>query len=201
MSYDAALTRRHVLRGALAIAALASPRAAAQDLPETVLYYGTTAPLPRSLALTAGPLSLTFEPELAFIRHIRFGEREVLRGIYAAVRDRSWLTVSPHVTNVVTRTSGDSFELTFDVECKQDDIDYFWKGRITGSDAGVVRFEFDGVARSSFLRNRIGFCVLHPIAECAGQPCVIQSAGGSKQQGRFPDRIAPNQPFLNMRAI
>ena len=160
MSYDAALTRRQVL----AIGALLPTITSAQDLPASVIYYGTTMPLPRQIELTAGPLSLTFEPELAFIRHIRFGDREVLRGIYAAVRDRSWLTVSPKVTNVVTRTSGDSFELTFDVECKQDDIDYFWNGRITGGGDGAVRFEVDGVARSSFMRNRIGFCVLHPIA-------------------------------------
>src|SRR5262249_6894570 len=152
----------------LAIGALAPASVPAQGLAPSVIYYGTSKPLPRRLELTAGPLSLTFEPELAFIRYIRFGEGEVLRGIYAAVRDRSWLTVSPNVTNVVSRTSGDSFELTFDVECKQDDIDYFWNGRITGSSRGAVRFEFDGLARSGFMRNRIGFCVLHPIAECAG---------------------------------
>src|SRR6202040_2826659 len=84
---------------------------------------------------------------------------------------------------------------------KQDDIEYFWNGLITGTSAGAVRFEFDGVARSSFMRNRIGFGVLPPIAECAGQPCVIDGADGSKQPGRFPDLISPNQPFLNMRAI
>src|SRR4030095_14425987 len=121
MPYDTSLTRRDVLRGALAIGALAPVSTSAQDLPASVIDYGATTPLPRQLELTAGPLSLTFEPELAFIRHIRFGEREVLRGIYAAVRDRSWLTVAPNVTNVVSRTSGDSFELTFDVECKQHD--------------------------------------------------------------------------------
>jgi hypothetical protein len=208
MSHHPVPSRRQLLRGAIALGALApgslapaQTAASTESLPETVLYYGTTAPLPRQITLTAGPLSLTFEPELALLRHLRFGEREVLRGIYAAVRDRSWLTVAPSVTNVVTRTSGDSFELTFDVACKQDDIDYFWKGRITGSSAGSVRFEFDGLARSSFMRNRIGFCVLHPIAECAAQPCAIESADGSKQQGRFPDLISPNQPFVNMRAI
>jgi len=193
-------SRRQILRGALALG-LAPGAQSAGALPESVLFYGTTAPLPTQIALTAGPLSLTFEPELAFIRHIRFGEREVLRGIYAAVRDRSWLTVAPRVSSVVTRTAGDSFELTFDVDCKQDDIDYFWKGRVTGSAAGVLRFEFDGVAKSSFLRNRIGFCVLHPIAECAGKPCSIETPDGKKHEGRFPDLISPNQPFQNMRAI
>jgi hypothetical protein len=49
----------------------------------------------------------------------------------------------------------------------------------------------DGVARSTFLRNRIGFCVLHPIHECAGAACQLEHVDGSRETTRFPHYIAP----------
>jgi len=62
-------------------------------------------------------------------------------------------------------------------------------------------YSMDGEARSTFWRNRIGFCVLHPIPECAGRPCRVDKADGTVAQGTFPDAISPHQPFLDMRAI
>ena len=64
-----------------------------------------TAELPAApLELKAGPLSLLFDPGLGLVRYIRFGEHEVLRGIYAAVRDSSWGTVAPQLSNLKTTT-------------------------------------------------------------------------------------------------
>jgi hypothetical protein len=51
------------------------------------------------------------------------------------------------------------------------------------------------------LRNRIGFCVLHPMRECAGQPCTVEKVDGSVEDGRFPKHISPHQPFKDVRAI
>ncbi len=65
----------------------------------------------------------------------------------------------------------------------------------------AVVFSFDGVARSTFHRNRIGFCVLHPISECAGRPCEVFHTNGETEQGLFPAEIAPHQPFKDIRAI
>jgi hypothetical protein len=160
-----------------------------------------SAPAQDSLSLQAGPLSLVFEPKLAFVRYIKFGEHEVLRGIYAAVRDQVWGTVAPKVTNLVTEIKADSFSIAFDVACQEKDIDFVWRGRVTGNATGEIQFTFDGEARSSFLRNRIGFCVLHPIAECAGKPCEVEEDGGKTTRGTFPLAIAPHQPFFNMKAI
>ena len=51
------------------------------------------------------------------------------------------------------------------------DADLFvWKGVIEGDEQGTITYTMDGVARSTFLRNRIGFCVLHP-SDCAGARC------------------------------
>jgi hypothetical protein len=106
---------------------------------------------------------MIFEPQGVFLRYIRLGDREVLRGIYAAVRDLNWNTVTPQVSNVQVDKGDASFKVTFDVECLDPDLDldFAWTGTITGQEDGTVAYDFQGLARSTFLRNRIGFCVLH----------------------------------------
>ena len=165
------------------------------------LYYGADRPLSRAIELRAGPLDMVFEPELAFLRYVRRGEVELIRGVFSPVRDRNWGTVSPHVSKLKVETAGNSFQVSFDVDCIEGPIDFFWKGTLSGSGDGVVQFRMEGEARSTFLRNRIGFCILHPIAGCAGEPCAVEKVDGSKLEGRFPDLISPHQPFMDMRAI
>jgi hypothetical protein len=153
-----------------------------------------------SIALKAGPLTMLFEPDNALLRHIRIGEQPVLQGISAPVRNQYWGTVSPKVTIVKHEQTEDSCNLIFDVSCQEGDIDFDWRGVITGNADGRVVFTFDGEARSTFLRNRIGFCVLHG-PEAAGRSCVVETIDGKKTAGRFPKRISPHQPFKNIRAI
>ena len=158
-------------------------------------------PAAAPIELTAGPLTLTFEPEIAFVRYVRVADREVLRGAYAAVRNAVWGTVAAHVRDVQVKRSDGGFVLTFVSEHKQDDIDFVWNGELTGKRDGTLRFAFDGKALSTFLRNRIGFCVLHPMRECAGQPCVIEKTDGRIVKGAFPDLISPHQPHFDIRAV
>jgi len=168
-------------------------------LPKNVLYYGKEEPLPEQTALRAGPLSLIYEA--GSLRRIRFGDREVLRMIYVAVRDRNWDTVPAVLSNVRIERETDSLRITYDAAHQQGDIDFVWRGTITGDAQGTLTFAMEGEARSTFLRNRIGFCVLHPIRECAGQPCVVEKVDGTVEEGTFPRLIAPHQPFMDMRAI
>jgi hypothetical protein len=135
------------------------------------------------------------------VRYVRAGDREVLRGIYAAVRNSVWGTVPPRIRDMQLQRQTDSFRLTFVCEHRQDDIDFAWNGTVAGHANGKLEFLFDGKARSTFLRNRIGFCVLHPMRECSGQPCTIETTSGTITKGRFPDLISPHQPFLNIRSI
>ena len=168
-------------------------------LPKRVLYYGVDEPLPEQVPLRAGPLSLVYED--GDLRYIRLNDREILRRIYVAIRDRNWGTVLPRLSNVKMEISRESFRISYDVENKQGEIDFFWKGTIAGDEGGSIRFSMEGVARSTFLRNRIGFCVLHPVRECAGHPCTIEQIDGKVVNGIFPLYIPPHQPFLDMRAI
>lgn len=168
-------------------------------LPRNVWYYGKDEPLPQQKELRAGPLSLIYEE--GDLRYIRLGDQEVLRRVYVAVRDRNWGTVPPRLSNVQMDIGEDSFRIAYDVEHRQGDIDFFWKGTITGRADGTITFAMDGVARSTFWRNRIGFCVLHPLRECAGAPCRIEHVDGTIEERAFPKYIAPHQPFFDIRAI
>ena len=62
-------------------------------LPKNVLTYGRGAPLPERTPLRAGPLTLFYEA--GDLRYVKPGDREILRRVYVAVRDRNWGTVSP----------------------------------------------------------------------------------------------------------
>jgi hypothetical protein len=170
-------------------------------LSKAILYNGTKQSCPRPLELRAGPLTLCFEPATAFLRHLRLGDQEAVRAIYAAVRDQNWTTVPPQVSNLKSDIAKDSFRLSFEVACEQGEILYTWRGLITGEASGRITYSFEGEARSDFLRNRIGICVLHPIAECAGRPCVIEHPDGSQEQGVFPRHISPYQPFEEIRGL
>jgi hypothetical protein len=168
-------------------------------LPRNVLYYGKDEPLPEQTELRAGPLTMVFED--GGLRYIKLGEREILRGIYVAIRDRIWSTVLPILSNVQMDVADDAFRVNFDVQNKEGDIDFCWQGTITGDHQGTITFTMDGMARSTFLRGRIGFCVLHPIKECIGQPCTVEKVDGTFEEGVFPRAISPYQPFSDMRAI
>jgi hypothetical protein len=191
-------------RGFLALWVPAVAATAAEDTPAPsrgFLLAGTDRIPTAAVALRAGPVTCEFEPDIAFLRYIKHGDTELLRGLYAAVRDQVWGTVTPRVSNVNVEAKADSFRLSFDVECAQGDIDFPWKGLITGSPDGTVRFEFHGRARSTFLKNRLGFAVLHPVKECAGKKCLVEKTSGLKEEGHFPAAISPHQPFFDMRAI
>jgi hypothetical protein len=181
----------------------------ASTLPPNVLYYGMDTPPPAQIALRAGSLSLIFES--GDLRYIRLGQREILRRVYVALRDRNWGTVPPILSNVQIEQTDATFQISYEVEHRQGEIDFAWRGRITGDARGTLRFTIDGVARSSFLRNRIGFCVLHPSGACAGVPCKIEHVDGTVETARFPQYIAPQAlvdgiihpvyPFADMRAL
>jgi hypothetical protein len=170
-------------------------------LPKNVLYYGKEEPLPEQVTLRAGPLSVVYEE--GDVRYIKLGDHEILRRIYVAIRDRNWGTVLPVISNVHMDIADDSFHITYDVQNKEGDIDFFWKGIITGDAQGTITFTMDGEARATFLKCRIGFCILHPAA-CAGTECIIEHVDDTTEQANLPEFIVPNQPlepFAEMQAL
>lgn len=156
---------------------------------------------PRPIELRAGPLTASFEPATAFLRHIRLGDHEVLRAIYAAIRDHNWATVLPKITIHTQEIGKDSFNLAFTAVCRNGSVDYVWEGAVTGSAEGKITFQFRGESRSEFQRNRIGICILHPIAECSSKAVTVGHTDGTTEQGSFPKDISPHQPFFDIRTL
>lgn len=154
----------------------------------------TSAPLPADLGLIplrSGPLTLEFSD--GDLRNVRFGDREVIRRIYIAVRDRDWGTVPMEIGEREIRIEADAFHITYTAIFRQEGIHFVARVAMTGNADGIVQMTFDGEARTTFLRNRIGICVLHP-AECAGARCRVERIAGGMAELNFPRWVEPAQP-------
>jgi D-apionolactonase len=145
-------------------------------------------------------LACVFETDTGYLRPVKIGGVEVLRTIYGAVRDRNWDTVLPVIELERAEQGEDDFLLEFTARCDLTPISFLWKGTVHAQGESL-EFRFEGQARSTFLRNRIGLCILHPIKECAGKPCRIQHSDGTWGDGEFPLYISPHQPFKDLRAL
>jgi D-apionolactonase len=152
---------------------------------------GQEEPRPISLSLQAGPLEMLFEPGSGFVRRVRLGDHEVLRGIYVAIRDRNWGTVPACVEGLKRTIHDNSFELNFAVDCRAGEIHFRWNGLLSGDPDGTLRYVFESEALTTFLKNRVGFCVLHPLHECCGAPARYERADGHRGETRFPMLIEP----------
>ena len=100
------------------------------QLPRSVLHYGKDEPLPEQTQLHAGPLSMIFES--GDLRYIRFGDHELLRRVYVAVRDHNWDTILPQLSNLQIEQDDDTFRIIYDMTNMGADVDFFWQGTITG---------------------------------------------------------------------
>lgn len=149
--------------------------------------------------LRAGPLSATLDR--GELRWIRLGGREVLRGIYGAVRGPGWETVPAHLKTERVEAGEEAFAVVFEARHEDGPLRFGWHGRIEGDRDGTIRFLFEGRADTAFLKNRVGLCVLHPTDGCAGRRCEVEHGDGRTTVGVFPLDVAPHQPFLDVRAI
>lgn len=170
------------------------------ELTNEILYYGGLEYSPLVRILNAGQLSICFDSADGCVRYIRFGQHELLRGIYAAVRDHNWDTVTPVMQQIHYHQSKDEFRIEYSALCEKDSIRFQWSGLVEGNAGRTLKYTLNGEALSAFQRNRIGFCVLHPM-ECAGLPCQIEHIDGSTTNHHFPIWISPHQPFKNIRSI
>jgi hypothetical protein len=165
--------------------------------PAPVSQYGRNEPLPQRHDLRAGPLTAVLEG--GDLRYVKLGGEIVVLRLYAAIRDRNWGTIEPRFLSYELERGDEGFSVRFTAENVSSDVDFEWQGSITGTPDGVITATMDGVARKSFLRNRIGWCVLHPM-ELAGVSATVETPDGTVE-GVFPDLISPHQPFVDMQSI
>lgn len=165
----------------------------------SVLYHGKSALPAEAVPLRAGPLTALYDN--GDLRYIRHNDTELVRRLYAAVRDKNWGTVPAQLRDVQIDQNDESFRITYTAHHIDTslDIDFEWDALIEGRADGTIRFDMNGKANSTFKRNRIGFCVLHP-SDLAGQPVTIEH-DDSIENGAFPQTISPHQPFFDIRAM
>jgi len=153
------------------------------------------------IPLRCGPIRLGFEAETGALRTIALGKQEILQNIYVAIRDANWGTVAPKISDVILQTDDNGFHLTFGAVCLAHDLAFYWSAEVSGDADGTLRYVMRGTAQTAFCANRIGFCVLHPLGNCVGCPCVVEHVDGTIEQAAFPETISPYQPFLQIRAL
>src|SRR5436853_1628472 len=112
-------------------------------LNQNILLYGHEELPRKALSLRAGPLTMIFEPDNGFLRYVRLGDHELVRNIYAVVRDQNWNTIPWKISDLKWDGRADSFDLSFAVECREREVHYVWKGAVTGDANGRVTFSFD----------------------------------------------------------
>ncbi|HML38950.1 MAG TPA: hypothetical protein PKA19_16265 [Bacillota bacterium] len=143
--------------------------------------------------------SLTLDYISGRIANISVGGKRVIDEVYFALRDCNWGTIPYRIENFAAEEAAGEFDISFTALHEKDEIRFMWEGHITGRGQSVA-FSFDGLADSDFMRNRIGFCVLHPAA-CGGVECEVEHLESPAERGVFPEEIAPNQPFIDIKSI
>ena len=165
-----------------------------------ILYYGKDEPLPERVPLRAGPLSMVFEN--GDLRYVRYGAHLILLRVYWAVRDQNWGTVTNAMSNLQIDAQADSFRIRYDAACQDaaSGIDFMATTTLTGDASGKLSIVLEGDANSTFLRNRLGFCVLQP-AEAAGSECIVQHDNGKREKANLPIYIYAHQPLKPFEEI
>lgn len=149
--------------------------------------------------LIAGSLSMIYEN--GNIRRISIGKTEIIRMIYATVRDKEWITILPEISDEIIKSDSESFSISYTCSYKSGDIDFSARIQIEGKPDSSIILSLEGEALETFEKNRIGFCVLHPIEGYTGNECIIVHPDKKSEKFRFPSDISPHQPFKDISSM
>jgi hypothetical protein len=148
---------------------------------------------PKPFETAIGPWS--FELRGDELAALTFDGSLVARSVRAVVRDRDWATVPATVESVVEHPDGVDLEVSMrglgaEIEVRLE----------VRADATRLAVRLVATNRVEFLSNRLGLIVLHPPA-VAGADLTIGTSGGDIQHTRFPVRITPHQPAMDIRSL
>ena len=171
----------------------------AENLPVRIIQTGSDRDEPVRKILNAGNLTAVWVD--GTLRDIKAGGRELLRMIYPALRDKDWQTVSPEVESEDIVNDAESFTIKLRCRYRTSEIYYTADYTIEGTRDNCITVIMEGHAVDSFQKNRIGWCVLHPVEGCSGEKCLVEHINGSREQSFFPEAISPFQVFTNIRKL
>jgi D-apionolactonase len=150
--------------------------------------------------LQAGPFKLKYDQ--GFVRHVIYGETEILRMIYFALRDHNWGTLPYRISDESINQSDRGFRITYKCTHHQQRSDIIhWNCEITGDENGTIAFSIDGTVLQDFRKNRAGFCVLHPLHQTMGSDVEVIHDDETVSKHKFPTEIDPQNPFKNIRTL
>ncbi len=149
--------------------------------------------------LRAGQLSMVYEN--GNLRYISSGKHELVRMIYPAVRAPGWVTINPLISEEEFDLQPDSFSIKYLCRYVTKEINFTARFTITGNPDNSLIFKMEGEALDSFEKNRIGFCLLHPINGCAGECCTIKHNNDETEKLEFPRFISPHQSFSDIKSM
>lgn len=163
------------------------------------LWHGNHLENDTRIKLRAGSLSMFYEN--GNLRLISSGKSELIRMIYSAVRDKDWLTIIPVITDEKVEIQNNSFRIRYHCQYNSGNINFSAWYNIEGRSDNSFVFSFEGEALETFEKSRIGFCILHPVENCSGKPCIITHSDGNSEILSFPVYISPDQPFTDIKAM
>jgi len=147
--------------------------------------------------VVVGDISVTIDG--ADLRDIRWRGQEAVRRIYPVFQDRNWTNRLFVIANRTVEEDDGRVILAARGTGSFDAASLRWEVSASISDSGID-YRFHATSDGGFLRNRLGMCVLHPMA-AAGASVQVEHADGTTTEGALPVDISPNQPFLDMRSI
>jgi hypothetical protein len=171
----------------------------ASSLTNQVKWHGDHKENDSQNILRAGCLSMIYEN--GDLRQISIKNTEVLQKIYSAVRDKNWLTLKPLISEELINIRKDSFTIGYKCHYLSDEINFAAEYLIEGRSDNSISFSFKGEALDVSVKNRIGFCVLHPIRNVTGTECTIIHSNDEIEKLKFPVAISPHQPFRDISSM
>ncbi|HEY0828551.1 MAG TPA: hypothetical protein VGE40_10680 [Bacilli bacterium] len=133
------------------------------------------------------------------LRYIKVNGIEMIRSLLVTVRDQNWGTAPGKFSSISVDQKEHYIDISFQAIHQQEDIDFRWRGNIHIRKDGNLIYFMDGEAHADFLKNRIGFCLLHPM-DLAGSEVEVETADG-RFKSLFSKLITPEDPFVNMKSM
>src|SRR5687768_14091037 len=103
-----------------------------------IMLFGTDEPPASTAVLAAGQLQVTLEA--GALRSVTWQGLEVVRGVAFLVRDQSWETLVPEISEEEVKTSPTDFVVTYRASISDRRCPIEWQGKIEGSASGELRF-------------------------------------------------------------
>ena len=161
------------------------------------VLFGTDEAVAETTQLRAGPLTLALRAGRLW--QVGLGDIEIWHGVAFLFRDADWGTPEPVVDRCESRISARTFLIRCDGHFPTSP-EVAFRLDLEGTSAGVVRMSGEALSRGDILTNRLGMCVMHPMA-AAGARIDVEHVDDRSSQSTFPTLIPPWPPFMLVRAI